>query len=83
MIRRTWNPTTAEGVYRDRFANALAARVGNEIEPPMGGSVELVEGWLDIADRMYAATGEPMTAEAVDAAAAEADLADLYDLMVA
>jgi hypothetical protein len=78
-IRRAWNGTTAEGRSKDRFANALAARVGNEIDPPLGVSVELADGWLAVADHLYAAAGEPMTAADVDAAAEAADITDLWE----
>lgn len=80
MIRRAWNATTLEGPCKDQFANALAARVSDEIEPPFGVSVELVEGWLEIADRLYAEAGEPMGAD-VEVAASTADLTDLYEFL--
>lgn len=83
MIRRAWNATTTEGPSRDRFANGLAARVSNECEPHCDHSPELVDGWLEIADRMFVAAGEPMDAAAVDAAVEAADLSDLWEYQTA
>lgn len=81
MIRRAWYATTPEGPSMDRFANAIAARVGNEIEEPFGVSVELVDNWLEIADRMYTEAGEPMGSD-VDAAAESVDLTGFYEYIV-
>ncbi len=78
MIRRAWNATTAEGQSRDQFANALAARVRNEIEPHPGVSVELADDWLETADRLYRQAGEPTGAD-VSSAAENADISELWE----
>lgn len=79
MIRRSWNATTAEGKYRDQFANALAHRIREEIETAPGVSVDLVDGWVRIADRLYTEAGEPMTPEAMTHATNSADLSQLWE----
>ena len=72
MVKRAWSAHVTEGAAKDRFANAVAARVHNEVEPPAGGSVELVANWLELADAMHDA-GED---------ADSVDLLPLYDLCV-
>jgi hypothetical protein len=73
MVRRAWNGFVTEGKSKDDFANTVAGRVREEVEPHPGVSVQLVANWLEIADRMFDAGEDAETC----------DIANLYECIVA
>ena len=83
-VRRAWSATCPDGHLRDRLANAVANRIGEENHDSamQGYPPELVEDYLDRIDTLYAdeCTGDE-TPEQIESFAATVDTTDLYDLV--
>lgn len=74
ITQRAWSPHVVDGRAKDAFANQLASRVLEEAETdrPIGGSVELVDNFVELADRLFYA-GETVEG---------CEITDLYEISI-